>query len=109
MPERKLVRKVPSEKAQGKDSWVEFKSLTYGERSLLREEAEKHTEDETGEWARSQERRLFTEHLVGWNWVGENGEPLPLPSEDPDVIQSFTDDEFAFINSLFEVSNNGKK
>lgn len=109
MPRREPIREIPSLKAQGKGSWVKFKAITYGEREVLRDESKEHQNDENTDWAVEQEKRLFTEHIVGWNWVDTDGSPLPVPSEDPEVIMGLTDAEYEFLLGLFQVSQNPKK
>jgi len=35
---------------------------------------------------------------IEWNWLDhETGEPLPQPSEDPDVLEELSEDEIVFI------------
>ena len=36
-------------------------------------------------------------HILAWNWVDDDGEPLPQPQEDSDVFDKLTDDEVAFL------------
>ena len=33
----------------------------------------------------------------GWNWVGDDGEPLPLPADDPNVIDRLVIEELTCI------------
>jgi hypothetical protein len=40
---------------------------------------------------------LFKRRVRDWNWVDEDGEPLPNPQEDPNVLDTLTDEEFNFL------------
>lgn len=104
MPKRITSKRVKSDKVQGAGSWVEYKPFTYGERLELDDERALHVaqdEDEGSAWARASSERLVVEHILAWNWVDDNGEPLPLPSADPTVVHRLNDVEMGFINTLF--------
>lgn len=109
MPKRQLVKRIPSDKAQGRGSWVEFVPLSYGKRLELRDEAARHEEDESSEWIKEQERQLYSDHIANWNWVDEHDVPLPLPKDDPTVIDGLLDDEIEFLSSLFAPAADRKK
>jgi len=89
MPERKRVIRVGTEAVQGEDSWVDVRRPTVGERvaSLERDNAadprlpyERNAAEVCG-------------YVVDWNWVDDEGQPLPKPSDNPKVHQLLTDDE----------------
>lgn len=101
-PKRQSVRRILSDKAQGKGSWVDWKPLTFGERTTIRAAAEEHKDDDNTDWVIEQQQQLYIEHIIDWNWVDEHDAPLPVPSKDASVIQGLTDEEVAFLDSLFE-------
>jgi hypothetical protein len=52
-------------------------------------------------------RAFICSLILDWNWVDDDGHPLPSPHNNPDVYELLTDDEGAF---LFEaVMSGGKK
>ena len=60
-----MAYKVGSEPVQGEDSWVELRYMTWGEtRAAMKGEYESDA--------------ILTDHLVSWNWVDADGEPLEL-------------------------------
>ena len=94
MPERKKTVKLQSTRAQGKDSWVEVVPLTVrGSREFRgRLEAADNTE--------AREAILLAElcaHIVAWNWVDEDGKPLPSPQQEPEVLEGLTSREVIFL------------
>lgn len=95
MPERKGFKRVDSSAVQGEGSYVEFYNLRLGQaREILRlgDEVADNTEadiDATGQ--------QFTKLMRGWNWVDDEGKPLPLPAEDPAVLESLTLEEWNFL------------
>lgn len=107
MPQRSNTRKVMSPKVQGKDSFVEFRKITYGESKALRLEAKAHKDDE--EWQMSSSEALLTDHIVDWNWVDGEGKPLPLPKDDPTVIEILNDDEITFLTDLVRGNTDPKR
>jgi len=90
MPKRKSTNRIESEEVQGEGSYVIF-------RSLLVEEVRKargiKDDDDTFELGMDN----ITNHIVEWNWVDEDGEPLPLPSDDPGIMDKLTVDEVNFL------------
>lgn len=102
MPKRQSVRQIASPHVQGAGSWVRFRRLTYGESKAVRAEAQEHANDETDDWAQSQSTRLLVEHVVAWNWLDDEDQPLPTPAEDVTVIDRLTDEEVEFLTGLFQ-------
>lgn len=70
MPQR--VQRFASPDVQGEDSWVELRPPTRGEVRQL---------DANVTW-----RDLVQRHLIRWNWVDFDGQPMPLPGEDWDRL-----------------------
>jgi len=80
MAQRQTVIKVPTPEIQGEGSYVEIQQMTVAEAQAYQERINSGIDDAT----------LVTEvlikYVVGWDWVDENGDPLPLPSEKGDVM-----------------------
>lgn len=95
MPRRVSKVRHPSEDIQGEGSYVVLRKLTWKEmkdRGWLSDK-----KDEKGNQRIEQGEALITYCLVEWNWADDDGSPLPLPSNDPTVIDGFTDEEVAFL------------
>ena len=106
MPKRQHIQHVLSDKVQGKGSWVDFRRMTVGEAKAVRAAAKEHSdperEDENEAWAQENSTALMQSHIIDWNWIDEDGNPLPLPSDDATVIDRLTDLELEFLNNLFK-------
>ena len=116
MPKRKSVRKIPSPEIQGDDSFVVIKPMTYGEQKTFRirmRELEKigdvgdDADAETREAAEQKVEdakelegcKMMADWVTDWNWVGDDGEPLPKPEGKPEVIDSLLTHEVLFLIS----------
>lgn len=92
MPQRKSTLRVSCEPVQGEDSYVVLRRITLGEAKKFR------TLDGTPDFDRMS---FLAPHILDWNWVDDDGEPLPLPSTDSTVLDVLTDAEVAFlVNAL---------
>lgn len=100
MPKRQMVQHVLSDAVMGKGSWVDFRRMTVAESKAIRASSEQHAGDES--WAETHSVQLLADHIVNWNWVDENDAALPLPKDDPTVIDRLTDLELNFLNNLFK-------
>ena len=40
---------------------------------------------------------LVSAHVLEWNFVDDEGEPLPQPAEKPEVVDELTEEEATFI------------
>lgn len=85
MPERKNKRtfRVESDAVQGEGSFVVFKRLTWEEYKALPDGI---TAGDAAALA-----------VVEWNWVDDAGKPLPLPSEQPEIIGQLMQEEIQFL------------
>lgn len=96
MPRRQSIVRVAAEEVQGEDAYVEMQRLTVGQRRFL--SGEGMTEERSSP--------VLCEAVKGWNWVWEDGSPMPLPSRDPTVMERLTDMELAFLwRSLHQISS----
>lgn len=117
MSKRMGVRTIATPEVQGPESWVKIRAATVGE--ILNAQRERETRDNI--WFRmgrrlgrifgwlspnrskpdpvSQITRDFAYRVIGyisdWNWVDGDGSPLPIPRENPSVVESLTDDELS--------------
>jgi hypothetical protein len=46
--------------------------------------------------------RMFESHIVDWNWSDEDGEPLPPPADEPEVLETLTKEEYQFLTGVFQ-------
>jgi len=90
MARRQLVQKHKSDSVQGDGSWVEMRKMTVAEMRKVEEHI-----DQEGNYEYS--IRKIEENLVKWNWADEEGQELPLPKNDPTVLDGLTAEEFNFL------------
>lgn len=111
MPTRSAVNKVKTP-VQGDDAWVVIKQPTYGDirrlTSLAKEgvgsvQADKLTEnlDFTAS--------VVSDFVLDWNWVDDDGNPLPKPKGNPQVVEQLTTEEVQAICSLVLDADSIKK
>lgn len=130
MPKRLRIQKFLSTKVQGDDSWVRVSPLTVAEMRAARErrqtadqalkdwlKAAKLAEEEKQEAPERPEPLNFfeigltvlKEHVIEWNWVDDDGNPLPQMPEHPEVVELLTDTEVAFLGECIQGSEEAAK
>ena len=97
MPKRQTTRKIPSPNIQGDDSWVIVKPMTYGEQKAFRDEMRKLEDDP--EALELEGCKLLAQWVTDWNWVDDNGDPLPKPAGNPEIIDTLLSHEVQFLIS----------
>ena len=112
MPERLSTRTFDASEVQGEGAVLVLRGATVGEVLGNRRAAEARDtfRYRLGRWLGRLLRRTppdseqmrdnmrwYVRYVQSWNWVGNDGEPLPLPSEDTTVIDRLTTDEMAFV------------
>jgi len=104
MPKRKSIRRFASDKVQGEDSWVLVAMLTVEEMRESRKVVSAQGFDafELGV-------DLLKKHCREWNWVWDDGSPMPQPKESPDVIEKLTDLEVDFLGNCIRGSEEEAK
>ncbi|MFA5377703.1 MAG: hypothetical protein WC455_18275 [Dehalococcoidia bacterium] len=103
MPKRNSIRVHKSDDLQGEDSWVKVKSAEWGKSKALRTAIKELDDDD----ATKLTEQLILEHFVGWNWVDDDGNPLPSLKEHPELFDTFlSNDEVTF---LAEAVGGGKE
>ena len=126
MPVRQNVRKIISTEVQGDDSFVsiispkieEVKAQQASMQPLRDElaaiEAELKASGLTDLEIKSHPRyaaaneklsdagtKLMVGYIKDWNWVDDDGKPLPKPSEDSSVINQLTVGELTWLSNSF--------
>jgi hypothetical protein len=113
MPKRKTTRrKFPSTEVQGADSWIVIKMPTWGElKELKRLLSQADEDDDAAQAASEAHERMMIEKILDWNWVDDDGNLLPLPSENAAVLNALTGDEMIFIAEALrgDIEDNEKK
>lgn len=92
MPQRKSVRKLDAREIQGEGAWVKVSAVKVGEIRKIRKLREK---EEGDSFERSLD--LAAKHILSWNLVDDDGNPLPQPQKDPSVIDDLTEEEATWI------------
>lgn len=87
---RQSTRKHDSTEVQGEGTWVELRKLTMGEMKRIEQDVETEGNIPFSE-------RKIRECVTAWNWTDEDGNALPIPSEDEAVLDGLTSDEFNFL------------
>lgn len=108
MSKRETTRKVRSSEVQGSGSFVVFKKIRVKDMREI-QESYANIEEDDSEASMKLTTDLLKDYLIEWNWCDENQEPLPLPAEDPDVIENLTDEELLFLSENITGSKNRKK
>lgn len=97
MPKRMTVKKYATEEVQGAGSYVKLSAIKVKEIKALR----KRANDQDSEFdVFGMGMSLVAEHVLDWNWVDDDGEPLPAPQESPEVLDELTSDEANLIARL---------
>jgi hypothetical protein len=68
-----MTLQIATPEIQGADSWVEVVPFLVGERLELP--------------AKNDRMQLLAERVLAWNWVDQEGEPLPQPGGDQSVFR----------------------
>jgi len=48
---------------------------------------------------------LLEKHIVEWNWVDDDGDPLALPKDNPETLDDLTDAESELLARLLLTSD----
>lgn len=93
MAKRQNVMRLDSAHVQGEDSWVEVRRPTVGERleSLSKEQGL------DGRFLFDSNSQEVCTFVIAWNWVDDEGQPLPTPKDQPDIYKALTTDEISFL------------
>ena len=92
MAKRQLQR-IDTSSVQGEGSYIILR-VSWGDVMRLRHRAVSGEFDEEADT-----QAILSQSIVEWNWVDDNGELLPLPREDADVIDQLLLSEINFLVS----------
>lgn len=129
MAKRQNVKRVDSEQVQGAGSYVMVERMTVKkgkelqalrremdkqeriEKAMQEQDPEWEPEEGTGSEALSLKiaSAIMVDHIKGWDWVDNEGNPLPLPSADIDVIDLLTDEEMQFLSQAIMGNEDDRK
>jgi len=104
MAKRNNVRRHDASVVQGEGAFVVIRSVTWGEAKAVRAEFEALSDSE--KLARND--RFIAEHVVDWNWVDDDDKPLPLPRDEPAIVDQLTREEIEYLNALMTEGENTK-
>lgn len=94
MPKRQNTRRVDSAEVQGEGSFVVVKAINYGAARKAREESGGDTDDSSRERIGA---KMISDNVVEWNWVDDNGEPLPQLNGSLETLDLLTANEVEFL------------
>ena len=103
-PKRKRVRQIPSTEVQGEGSWVIVAMMTVAE---IRESRKASKAKGADRFELSV--AVLKSHVMEWNWVDDDGNPLPQPKDDPSVIDRLVEFETVFLGTAIAGSDNDTK
>lgn len=96
MPKRSNVLKLATP-IQGDDAYAIVRQPTYGEmRAMIRENADTIN---NGVKVNAVEENLqlmanvVKKYVIQWNWVYEDGTPMPFPASKPEIVDELTSGE----------------
>jgi hypothetical protein len=104
MPRRRNFIRAETPDVQGEDSYI---VVTLPTTKDLKELVSLESDDNVRAFESGAD--LIRKHVREWNWVNDDGEPLPLPKENPDVIDDLTAQEFRTVLDVMTGSADGKK
>lgn len=114
MPKRQNVKTYKSEEVQGDDSYVKVKMPSVEEFNAIMERSRRavglaQSRDEVAIAQLEQEANETMANLVlEWNWVDDDGNPLPQPFGNPAVFTRLTISEISFLGECMNPES-GKK
>lgn len=116
MPKRKTsIVRVDASDVQGEGAFVVVKKMQWGEIKALSKQQRKANklaktdEEASEEMAIDMTDKLIASRVLEWNWVDDNGDPLPQPKDNPEVIDMCTDEEFEFLGTAIAGSEAVRK
>jgi hypothetical protein len=88
----KLQKKVDSTEVQGKGSWVLLRSPVIDDLTALEmpPEGDRKASIEFG-------RELLKSLVMDWDWVDDEGNPLPKPPDEPEILARIPLSEVMFL------------
>lgn len=96
MPKRLYIRTYNTEEVQGEGSFVKLRDRSYGKSKEIAAQVANMTDEEKAESVLQDMR----DRILEWNWVDDDGQPLPLPSEDPDLFDRLYEQEVQLLTKV---------
>lgn len=90
MPERKATIRVSSEEVQGDESFVLLRRLKVRDARKAADAAKEKKDDTVN-------LEILATSIIEWNWVDDDGKPMPLPGGKAEALDELTDQELAFL------------
>jgi hypothetical protein len=127
MPQRQNNIKLKSDEVQGEGSYVIVKRPTVADVKQWQREARELTKErkrkekelknnpeleeelEEGDIVIEMSSERLAKHVVSWNWVDDDGNPLPNPHGNVEIFDILTDDEFTFLGTCLLGSAENRK
>ena len=88
------TRRIATLSVQGEDSFVVVRPPKWG---LLRKAQQQSKADDAAAAGVTFASDLIVASVVEWNWTDDEGLPLPLPKDNPAIIDELDADEVAFL------------
>ena len=95
MPRRQSVKRHDASEVQGEEAFVVTTEVKVKEIRQIRKAAKDGDYDDFEGGI-----GLLAKHVVKWNWVDDEGNPLPCPKDVPSVIDELTNEESEFLVGL---------
>jgi len=95
MPKRATVKRHETVEIQGEGSYVVVTGIKVRDIRKLREKVKDPDLDQFNE-----SLLLVAGHIIEWNWVDDDEEPLPVPAKNPEVMDELTNEEAVFLTEL---------
>jgi len=121
-PARQRIRRHDSSKVMGHGSYVVIAAITMGDAQRLKEQTEPpelmegESEEDYKERLAEHEKRVEKLNNIAladvtreWNWVDDEGNPLPQPYQNPDVFDLLSGEEIEFITDRMNGNVKPKK
>lgn len=118
---RKNTKRYETDELQGAGSWIETRLALLGESKAFFKETERikkaagDVEPDSEESAELEAAALklgqdwYAKNVVAWNWKGEDGNILPIPSVDPTVLDLLNSPEMTFVAAAINGSAQDQK
>jgi len=114
VPKRQAVKTHETDEVQGEDSFVVLTGVKVREireiRKLAQEDEKVQKRNEAHREAGEPEEEVLDQfegglsllagHIIKWNWVDDDDQPLVVPAEDPSVIDELTNEEVEYLTEL---------
>ena len=124
MAKRQSIYVINSPEIQGEGSWVKVKRVEYGEAKKVRKflraldrEIER-VKDGTSQNGKSEEDlrdeqvayndQFISSKILAWNWVDDDDVPLPVPSQEPSVLDALDVQEMDWLSDVLSGEHDRK-